>query len=141
MKTNNCKSTGIVVHCCCCLEKMAAKLGLRLSLAQLIIGLWRPWGGAVKRSTSFPPCQKILDDHWSPLASMNQHPEATKSNNDCHLESSDYEIADKNHLHYFRPDVNCSYLSSFRIIIQMAMLLKHRASTQCQLKKHQRQSF
>jgi hypothetical protein len=95
----------------------------------------------VKRSTSFPPCQKILDDHWSPLASMNQHPEATKSNNDCHLESSDYEIADKNHLHYFRPDVNCSYLSSFRIIIQMAMLLKHRASTQCQLKKHQRQSF
>ncbi len=45
MKTNNCKNTGIVVHCCCCLEKMAAKLGLRLSLAQLIIGLWRPWDG------------------------------------------------------------------------------------------------
>jgi len=99
---------------------MAAKLGLRLSLAQLIIGLWRPWDGAVKRSTCFAPCQKILDAHWSPLASMNQHPAATKSDNDCHLESSDYEIADKNHLHYFRPDVNCSYLSSFRIKIQCA---------------------
>ncbi|CAK9234898.1 unnamed protein product [Sphagnum troendelagicum] len=97
---------------------MAARLGLRLSLDQLIIGLWRPWDGAVKRSTCFPPCQKILDAHWSPLASMNQHPEATKSNNDCQLGSSDYEIADKNHLHYFWPDVDCSYLSSFRIKIQ-----------------------
>ncbi|KAH8975133.1 hypothetical protein BDL97_01G140300 [Sphagnum fallax] len=97
---------------------MAARFGSRLSLGQLIIGLWRPWDGAVQRSTSFPPCQKILDDHWSPLASMNQHTEATKSNNDCHLESSDYEIADKNHLRYFRPNVNWSYLSSFRIKIQ-----------------------
>jgi hypothetical protein len=49
---------------------------------------------------------------------MNQHPEATKSNIDYHLESSNYEIADKNHLQNFRTDANCSYLSSFRIKIQ-----------------------
>jgi len=54
------------------------------------------------------------------LESFSFYEPATKSNNDCHLESSDYEIADKNHLHYFRPDVNCSYLSSFRIKIQCA---------------------
>jgi hypothetical protein len=49
---------------------------------------------------------------------MKQHPEATKSNNDYHLESSNYKIADKNHLQYFRTDENCSDLSSFRIKIQ-----------------------